>query len=84
MTFQEDLHIIRWKLHLKSSPEVVYQILSTEEGRANFWPNQRWNRIKQSILYSPIKQNGKEEFWKKNSRTSMWLNIMEAVSQLSS
>ena len=37
MTFQEDLNIIRWKLHLKSSPEVVYRILSTDEGRANFW-----------------------------------------------
>jgi uncharacterized protein YndB with AHSA1/START domain len=37
MTFQEDLNIIRWKLHLKSPPEVVYQILSTDRGRASFW-----------------------------------------------
>jgi len=37
MTFQEDLNLIRWKLHLKSSPEVVYRILSTDDGRASFW-----------------------------------------------
>jgi uncharacterized protein YndB with AHSA1/START domain len=37
MTFQEDLNIIRWKLHLKSSPEAVYQIFSTDEGRSSFW-----------------------------------------------
>lgn len=37
MTFQEDLNLICWKLHLKSSPEVVYRILSTDDGRASFW-----------------------------------------------
>ena len=37
MTFQNDPDIIRWKLHLKSSPQVVYQKLSTDEGRASFW-----------------------------------------------
>lgn len=37
MTFQVDLGLIRWKLHLKSSPEVVYRILSTDDGRASFW-----------------------------------------------
>jgi hypothetical protein len=29
--------MIRWKLHLTSSPEVVYEKLSTNEGRASFW-----------------------------------------------
>ena len=37
MTFQSGLNIIRWKLHLKSSPQSVYQKLSTDEGRASFW-----------------------------------------------
>jgi uncharacterized protein YndB with AHSA1/START domain len=37
MTFQEDASVIRWKLHLKLSPEHVYQQLTTSEGRASFW-----------------------------------------------
>jgi len=36
MTVQEDASVIRWKLHLKSSPEYVYQPLPTQEGRASF------------------------------------------------
>src|SRR5215211_133950 len=46
MTFQSDPDIIRWKLHLKSSPQTVYQILSIDEGRASFWAE------------SAIEQNG--------------------------
>ena len=37
MTFQKDGSVIRWKLHLKSSPEHVYQQLTSNEGRASFW-----------------------------------------------
>jgi uncharacterized protein YndB with AHSA1/START domain len=37
MTFQGKPDSIRWKLHLRSSPQVVYQKLSTSEGRAGFW-----------------------------------------------
>ena len=37
MTFQSDRDLIRWKLHLNSSPETVYQALSTDTGRASFW-----------------------------------------------
>ena len=37
MTFQSDSDTIRWKLHLRSSPQAVYQKLSTNEGRASFW-----------------------------------------------
>ena len=37
MPFQNELNVIRWKLHLKSSPQNVYQLLSTNEGRARFW-----------------------------------------------
>jgi len=37
MAFQNDPDIIRWKLHLKSSTQEVYELLSTNEGRAGFW-----------------------------------------------
>src|SRR6185503_4646501 len=37
MVFQRDTTTIRWKLHLESSPQAVYQKLSTDEGRASFW-----------------------------------------------
>jgi len=37
MTFQSDTSMVRWKLRLKSSPQVVYDKLSTDEGRASFW-----------------------------------------------
>lgn len=37
MSFQIDPALIRWKIHLKSSPEDVYSQLSTNEGRAAFW-----------------------------------------------
>ncbi len=29
--------IIVWRLHLRSSPQVVYSMLSTDEGRVGFW-----------------------------------------------
>jgi uncharacterized protein YndB with AHSA1/START domain len=28
---------VRWRIHLASSPEAVYELLSTGEGRARFW-----------------------------------------------
>ncbi|MEX2647253.1 MAG: SRPBCC domain-containing protein [Gaiellaceae bacterium] len=28
---------IRWRVHLASSPEAVYELLTTDEGRAQFW-----------------------------------------------
>jgi uncharacterized protein YndB with AHSA1/START domain len=34
---QNDLNMIRWKLHLKSPPQQVYEFLSTNKGRASFW-----------------------------------------------
>jgi Uncharacterized conserved protein len=37
MTFQDEPSLIRWKIHLKSSPQTVYEKLSTNEGRAGFW-----------------------------------------------
>ena len=30
-------NIISWKLRLRSTPDKVYRILSTDEGRASFW-----------------------------------------------
>ncbi len=37
MTFQANPNVIRWRLHLRSSPEVVYGMLATDDGRAAFW-----------------------------------------------
>lgn len=37
MTFQPDDGVIRWRLHLSSPPERVYDALATDEGRASFW-----------------------------------------------
>lgn len=28
---------LRWRIHLASSPEAVYELLTTDEGRAQFW-----------------------------------------------
>ena len=37
MRFLEQQSPIRWSLHLRSSPEEVYQMVATDEGRARFW-----------------------------------------------
>jgi len=37
LSFQSDPNIIRWRLHLKSPPDAVYQLLATDEGRAKAW-----------------------------------------------
>ncbi|MDX1520429.1 MAG: SRPBCC domain-containing protein [Anaerolineae bacterium] len=37
MTFQPDPQIIQWRMHFTSPPEKVYQMLTTDEGRAKFW-----------------------------------------------
>jgi len=37
MAIQNIQDIIRWKLHLKSSPQEVHKLLSTNQGRASFW-----------------------------------------------
>ena len=37
MTFQSHQNIIQWKLHLKYSPETVYEVLASDQGRAGFW-----------------------------------------------
>src|SRR5574341_256291 len=37
MTFQSDPALIRWRLHLRSSPSRVYNMVATDEGRARFW-----------------------------------------------
>jgi len=37
MPFQDDPHLIRWRLHLDSSPVAIYEFLTTNEGRARFW-----------------------------------------------
>jgi uncharacterized protein YndB with AHSA1/START domain len=37
MTSPTDLRQIRWRLHLASPPEKVYEFLATDAGRARFW-----------------------------------------------
>ena len=37
MAFQPDPAVIRWRIHLASSPAEVYRMLATDEGRARFW-----------------------------------------------
>lgn len=33
----EDDGAIRWRIHLRSSPEAVYALLATDAGRARYW-----------------------------------------------
>jgi uncharacterized protein YndB with AHSA1/START domain len=37
VNFQADHDSIKWKLHLRSSPKKVYNLLATDAGRARFW-----------------------------------------------
>lgn len=37
MAFQPDPAAITWRLHLRSSPSTVYELLTTDAGRARFW-----------------------------------------------
>lgn len=37
MTFQPELHGIRWKVHFKSPRESVFEALATDAGRAGYW-----------------------------------------------
>ena len=37
MPLDPDSGVITWQVHLNAGPNVVYQTLSTNEGRASFW-----------------------------------------------
>lgn len=37
MNEHQILTTIKWKIHLKSSPEKVFQFLNSDEGRSKFW-----------------------------------------------
>ncbi|MHA2029552.1 MAG: hypothetical protein ACW99A_01260 [Candidatus Kariarchaeaceae archaeon] len=37
MSFQSNPDVIKWKIHLNSSPVDVFQLISTDEGRNKFW-----------------------------------------------
>lgn len=37
MGFQPDPEAIVWRMHLASSPDEVYTVLDSDEGRASFW-----------------------------------------------
>jgi uncharacterized protein YndB with AHSA1/START domain len=36
--------VIRWRIHLNSSPDLVFQMLATDEGRARFWAESAFER----------------------------------------
>lgn len=44
MTFQPDEDTIAWRLHLRSSPAAVYDLLATDAGRARFWAEEAIER----------------------------------------
>jgi uncharacterized protein YndB with AHSA1/START domain len=44
MSFQPDPTTITWRLHLRSAPAVVYELLATDAGRARFWAEQAVER----------------------------------------
>jgi len=37
LNFQDNPELIQWRLHLSSPPYKVFQLLATDEGRAQFW-----------------------------------------------
>jgi uncharacterized protein YndB with AHSA1/START domain len=37
MTFQSESDRVRWRLHLRSAPERVFELLATDPGRSRFW-----------------------------------------------
>jgi uncharacterized protein YndB with AHSA1/START domain len=37
MSLDDYQNIIKWSLHVRSSPSAVYDILATNEGRSQFW-----------------------------------------------
>lgn len=37
MPFQSERGTIRWKVHFRSSPEMVFDALATDAGRSRFW-----------------------------------------------
>lgn len=44
MTLQPDPNVISWRLRLRSAPEAVYTLLSTDQGRARFWAEEAIER----------------------------------------
>jgi uncharacterized protein YndB with AHSA1/START domain len=37
MGFQDDPQVVQWRLHLKSSPSAVFEMLTSNQGRSRFW-----------------------------------------------
>lgn len=37
MSFQFEAGVIRWKVHFRSPPEKVFEVLATDAGRARYW-----------------------------------------------
>lgn len=71
MTFQENSGEINWKVHFSSPIEKVYEALTTDKGRKQFWAENTIEKngyIEFSILNYPkykskiLKKNGKDVF----------------------
>ncbi len=55
--FQDQPGEVRWKLHLSSPPEAVYEALATDEGRATYWAeraSERDGAVEFHILNYPV------------------------------
>lgn len=53
MPFQSEQKIIRWKIHLNAAPEQVYDMLSTNDGRAAFWAESAMELDKHVLFIFP-------------------------------
>jgi uncharacterized protein YndB with AHSA1/START domain len=53
MTFQSDPKTIRWQIHLQASPELTYEMLTTNDGRALFWAESAMELDKQVQFVFP-------------------------------
>lgn len=45
---QRDPSVIRWRLHLRTSPSDVYRLLAEDKGRARFWADLLWSGMARS------------------------------------
>jgi uncharacterized protein YndB with AHSA1/START domain len=61
VSFQDNPNAIRWRLHLISPVERVYQALSTDAGRASFWAESAVERdnVIHFIFPNKVTWNGK-------------------------
>jgi uncharacterized protein YndB with AHSA1/START domain len=60
--FQPKSEVIRWRLHLRSAPDRVYEMLATDAGRAKFWAEsteERSHELVWNLLNEPKRIEGR-------------------------